>query len=123
MHESVKLAPHGYPGSNPGLSTFDKLSALALEIGESSQDEKFTLDLLKTYLFYTQKYEAPRAYARGILKFFGERNPPKHYPSTLLRQAQDSLRVSAISHSSTSLHSWFSAKADKNCNVFNIAYQ
>ena len=43
MHESVKLAPHGYPGSNPGLSTFDKLSALALEIGESSQDEKFTL--------------------------------------------------------------------------------
>jgi len=58
-------------------------------------------------------YEAPRAYARGILKFFGERNPPKHYPSTLLRQAQDSLRVSAISHSSTSLHSWFSAKADK----------
>ena len=59
------------------------------------------------------QYEAPRAYARGILKFFGERNPPKHYPSTLLRQAQDSLRVSAISHSSTSLHSWFSAKADK----------
>ena len=58
--------------------------------------------------------EAPRAYARGILKFFGERNPPKHYPSTLLRQAQDSLRVSAISHSSTSLHSWFSAKADKS---------
>ena len=37
--------------------------------------------------------EAPRAYARGILKFLGERNPPKHYPSTLLRQAQDSLRV------------------------------
>ncbi|PIP33124.1 hypothetical protein COX23_00925, partial [Candidatus Gottesmanbacteria bacterium CG23_combo_of_CG06-09_8_20_14_all_37_19] len=27
---------------------------------------------------------------------------------------QDSLRVSAISHSSTSLHSWFSAKADKD---------
>ena len=64
--------------------------------------------------------EAPRAYARGILKFFGERNPPKHYPSTLLRQAQDSLRVSAISHSSTSLHSWFSAKADKRKEIINI---
>ncbi|MBI4066679.1 hypothetical protein HY411_03100 [Candidatus Gottesmanbacteria bacterium] len=52
--------------------------------------------------------EAPRAHARGIFKFFGERNPPKHYPTTLKLRG-----VSARSHSSTGLHPWSSAKADK----------
>lgn len=57
--------------------------------------------------------EAPRAYARGIFKFFSERNPPKHYPTSLKLRG-----VSAISHSSMGLTSWFSAKADKKINRY-----
>ena len=51
--------------------------------------------------------ETPRAYARGIFKYFDERNPPKHYPTSLKLRG-----VSAIPHTSTNLRIWFFAKAD-----------
>ncbi len=52
------------------------------------------------------KNEAPHAFARDIFKYFGERNPPKHYPPS--RKASE-----GYPPSSTDSRPWFSAKADK----------